>query len=98
MLVLSRKVGEEIVLPIYGVTIGVVAVAGKRVRLGITAPPDVKVHRKEVWQRARASSEARPGGPVADVDVIPLPREPKQDWLPDAGSPLDRESQAEPPW
>jgi carbon storage regulator len=95
MLVLSRKVGEEIVLPIHGVTIGVVAVAGKRVRLGITAPPDIKVHRKEVWQRARASrSEVGPDG--SDADVMPLPHDEK--WQPDAGSPFDRESQGEPPW
>jgi carbon storage regulator CsrA len=37
MLVLSRKVGEEIVLPSHGVTIGVVAARGGRVRLGIAA-------------------------------------------------------------
>jgi len=55
MLVFSRKVGEELVLPNHGVTIGVVAVAGGRVRLGIAAPPEVPVHRKEVWHRIRAS-------------------------------------------
>ena len=58
MLVLSRKVGEEIVLPNCGVTIGVVAVNGSRVRLGIAAPPETSVHRKEVWHRIRESRES----------------------------------------
>ena len=41
MLVLSRTTGEEIVLPNRGVTIGVVAVNGKQVRLGIAAPSGI---------------------------------------------------------
>jgi carbon storage regulator len=57
MLVLSRKVGEEIVLPHCGVTVGVVAVKGKQVRLGIAASPEVLVHRGEVWQRICQSRE-----------------------------------------
>ncbi len=60
MLVLTRKAGEEIVLPNRGVTIGVVAVKGKQVRLGITAPADVAVHRGEVWRRIRGSPAAGP--------------------------------------
>ncbi len=48
MLVLSRKVGEEIVLPGCGVTIGVVGVRGSKVRLGVTAPPEVHVRRQEL--------------------------------------------------
>lgn len=58
MLVLSRKVGEEIVLPNCGVTIGVVSVNGSHVRLGIVAPPETSVHRKEVWQRIHQSHES----------------------------------------
>jgi carbon storage regulator len=51
MLVLSRKVGEKIVVPACGLTITVVAVKGGRVRLGIVAPEDIRVDREEVWQR-----------------------------------------------
>jgi len=51
MLVLSRKIGEQVVLPDCGVTIEVVAVSGKRVRLGIAAPLDTPIHRNEIWQR-----------------------------------------------
>lgn len=55
MLVLSRKVGEEIVLPDCGVSIGIMRVSGKRVSLGITAPPEVVVHRRETAQRMTSS-------------------------------------------
>ena len=50
MLVLSRKKGEEIALCVEGQTVRVriVNVNGKTVRLGIEAPEDVLVHRKEV--------------------------------------------------
>ncbi len=51
MLVLSRKIGEQIVLPESGIRIIVLKVSGKRVRLGIEAPSGAPVHRAEVWQR-----------------------------------------------
>jgi carbon storage regulator len=58
MLVLSRKAGEEIVLPNRGVTIGVVAVNGKQVRLSIAAPLETPIHRGEVWHRICESRES----------------------------------------
>jgi carbon storage regulator len=47
MLVLSRKVGESIVIA-DNIEVQVVAVAGGKVRLGIVAPKHVPVDRKEV--------------------------------------------------
>ena len=58
MLVLSRRIGEQVVLPTCGVTISVVKVQGRRVRLGITAPKEMTVHRMESWQRLHASQQA----------------------------------------
>jgi len=51
MLVLSRKIGERIVMPNCELTITVLAVDGKKVRLGIVAPQDLDVYREEVWQQ-----------------------------------------------
>jgi carbon storage regulator len=51
MLVLSRKIGEQVVLPGCGVTIAVVQIAGGKVRLGVQAPRETSVHRQEVWDR-----------------------------------------------
>jgi carbon storage regulator len=54
MLVLSRKVGEKVVIPDCGLTITVLAVQGQRVRLGIEAPAETTVHREEVWRRGQS--------------------------------------------
>jgi carbon storage regulator len=50
MLVLSRKRDEQIVIG-DAIRVTVVDVRGDKVRLGIEAPPDVTVHRREVWER-----------------------------------------------
>ena len=51
MLVLSRKIGERILVPHCELAVTVIAVDGKTVRLGIAAPADVDVYREEVWQQ-----------------------------------------------
>lgn len=50
MLLLTRKTGEEIVLPTRQLTMIVLNVSGDRVKIGISAPSSVSIHRKEVWQ------------------------------------------------
>jgi carbon storage regulator len=51
MLVLSRKPGERIVVPGCELVLTVLAVRGKTVRLGISAPAELAVRRAEVRQR-----------------------------------------------
>jgi carbon storage regulator len=51
MLVLSRKIGERIVVPNCELAVTVIAVEGKIVRLGFSAPEDIVVYREEVWQQ-----------------------------------------------
>jgi carbon storage regulator len=66
MLVLSRKLGEKIVVPNCELEITVVAIQGERVRLGISAPADVDVFREEIWQRkCQESPHPVPGLPGA---------------------------------
>jgi len=48
MLVLSRKKNESIMIG-DDAEIVIVDVRGDRVRLGITAPSKISVHRKEIW-------------------------------------------------
>jgi carbon storage regulator len=52
MLVLSRRPGEEIVIG-DSIRITVAGVQGDKVRLGISAPDDIPVHRSEVYDRIR---------------------------------------------
>lgn len=61
MLILSRRTDESIVIgeakpgaviPVGNqVTITILSVKGKQVRIGITAPPEIVVHREEVHDR-----------------------------------------------
>ena len=59
MLVLTRRINEEIIIG-EDLTITVVAVQGEKVRLGISAPPEVRVDRREIHERrARGCAEPR---------------------------------------
>jgi carbon storage regulator len=59
MLVLARKRDEQIVIG-DDIVITVVDFKGFKVRLGIDAPAEVEVHRREVWQANRPEG-ALPG-------------------------------------
>ncbi len=60
MLVLTRKIGQQIVLPGCKVTIDVLEVGKNRVRLGILAPSTTQVHRSEIWRRIRSETSTLP--------------------------------------
>ena len=57
MLILTRRVGEAVVVG-NDITVTIVGVRGCQVRIGIDAPKDITVHRKEVYERIRR--EKRP--------------------------------------
>ncbi len=59
MLVLSRKKNESIVIN-NEITIVVVEIRGDKVRLGIEAPKEVPVHRREVYEAMRRSEAVKP--------------------------------------
>ena len=66
MLLLTRKLGENIRIG-DDVKITIVEVKGNHVKLGIDAPPSVKVHREEIYERIqqenrRAQAQAQQGG------------------------------------
>ena len=68
MLVLTRKLGENIRIG-DAVKITVLEVRSGQVKLGIEAPPEVKVHREEIYARIqeenRRAQRGRPGEPEA---------------------------------
>lgn len=57
MLVLSRRVGESIVIG-DDVTVTVLEVRGDVVRVGVAAPRQVAVHREELWRELEAANRA----------------------------------------
>ena len=57
MLVLSRKKNESIVIA-DDITIVVVEIRGDKVRLGVEAPKEVPVHRREVFDAIRRNEAA----------------------------------------
>ena len=58
LLVLSRKIGETIVLG-DNIRLTAIAIKGNKVRLGIDTPPDVRVDREEVVRRILEFAEPR---------------------------------------
>ncbi|MSR59813.1 MAG: carbon storage regulator [Planctomycetaceae bacterium] len=64
MLVLSRKLGEKIVIG-DGIEVMVVAVVGNRVRLGIAAPQQVRILRAECRPDEKSPGEAHDPGVLA---------------------------------
>jgi len=57
MLVLSRKKNESIVIN-NDITIVVVEIRGDKVRLGVEAPKEVPVHRREVYEAIKRNEMA----------------------------------------
>lgn len=67
MLVLSRKIGEEIVIG-DDVRLRVISVQGNQVRLGFIAPRSVQIHRQELLEEMAGTK------PVPDPNYV-LPAE-----------------------
>ena len=86
MLVLSRQRDESIMIG-DEVEITVVDVRGEKVRLGITAPAHVPVHRKEVYEamkrekQASAEATGQEPGPVESLakKKPPPPEQPPEE-------------------
>jgi carbon storage regulator len=57
MLVLSRKKNESIVIN-DNITIVVVEIRGDKVRLGVEAPKEISVHRREVFDAIHGGATA----------------------------------------
>lgn len=70
MLVLSRKEGEVIMI---GDTIRVTvqSIRGDKVRIGITAPTRLAVHREEVYNQVMAEQEAKRKAGLSDKPNSP---------------------------
>jgi carbon storage regulator len=70
MLVLSRKKNESIVIN-NDITIVVVEIRGDKVRLGVEAPKEVPVHRREVYDAIKRNELAQRNSAASETDPSP---------------------------
>jgi carbon storage regulator len=69
MLILSRKLGESIVID-GRITVKIVRLEGDIVKLGIDAPLEVPVHRQEVYEEIQRSNREALAGETANVPAL----------------------------
>lgn len=58
MLILTRKVEDMIIIG-DDIILQVLEIRGGQIRIGITAPKEISVHRSEVYDRIQAEKEAK---------------------------------------
>ncbi len=67
MLVFTRKKGEAVIIG-DGIEVRVLRVGRDGVRLGVTAPAQVAVHRQEIYDVVRAANASAATTPAAAVE------------------------------
>jgi len=69
MLVLTRKTDESIIIG-DNIAVTVVAVEGDQVRLGVTAPKNIAVHRQEVYKQIKKENLEAAQSSSTDISSV----------------------------
>lgn len=68
MLILTRKAGESITIGDGTITVNVMEIKGRQVRLGINAPPDTPIHRQEIFDKIKEANQMATDTDTSDLD------------------------------
>lgn len=69
MLALSRKAGESVMLG-NDIELTILEVKGEQVKLGIRAPKDVAIYRKELFEQIQAANREAMESAIAGINNI----------------------------
>ena len=69
MLVLTRKKGQALMIG-NDVEISIIDIQGDQVRIGINAPKNVTIHRKEIYEEIRKENMSAIAGKETDVKEL----------------------------
>ncbi|MBI5521246.1 MAG: carbon storage regulator CsrA [Desulfarculus sp.] len=70
MLILTRKVGESIAIGDGSITVSVMEVKGRQVRLGISAPANTPIHRQEIFSKIKEANQQASAAQAVDLDAL----------------------------
>ncbi|MCB2184834.1 MAG: carbon storage regulator CsrA [Deltaproteobacteria bacterium] len=70
MLILTRKVGESITIGDGSISVSVMEIKGRQVRLGIEAPANTPIHRQEIFLKIKEANEQASVADTGDLDRL----------------------------
>ena len=62
MLILTRRIGERIVINDKEIVMSVLGIVGNQVRLGIDAPDEIIIHREEIYDKIKLEKKQETSG------------------------------------
>jgi carbon storage regulator len=69
VLVFTRKLDDAIIIG-EGIEIKILRIGHDSVRIGVTAPPTVPIHRREVYDQIRAANAGAAAAPAAVEGIL----------------------------
>ncbi|HHW23089.1 MAG TPA: carbon storage regulator CsrA [Clostridiaceae bacterium] len=69
MLVLTRKKGQALMIG-HDIELSIIDIQGDQVRIGINAPKNITIHRKEIYEEIRKENLSAIAGKNTDIQVL----------------------------